>query len=243
MDSNVGAPQNNHTLTVIMPAYNEEENIALAVEEVKVEVLDKVAGSDLIVINDGSRDKTLSILEELMAHEPRLKVINKSNSGHGPSVVAGLNQAEGDYVFLIDSDMQIPLSCFPQLWARAVGNDAVFGIREHRADPLARVVLSRLICFVVNTVFGVKTVDVNIPCKVVKRKIWNEIYSRLQDPGILAPSLLIPIYAKRHNYKTIDIKVPHRARTMGETSLRIMPLYRFCRNGFNQLMRYRDKLL
>jgi glycosyltransferase involved in cell wall biosynthesis len=232
-----------HPLTVIMPAYNEEENIALAVEEVIVEVLNRVQGADLIVVNDGSRDQTATILEQLQAKEPRLTVVNKSNSGHGPSLIVGMNKAAGTYLFLVDSDRQIPLDCFPELWQAARDHDAVFGIRESRQDPKFRLMLSTFIRVVINTVFGVRAADVNTPCKVFKRKIWQEIYARLQNDGILAPSLLIPIYAKRHNYRTLEIKVPHRARSKGETTLRIMPLLRFCRKGFEQLIHFREKLL
>jgi dolichol-phosphate mannosyltransferase len=238
-DEQVNSPR----LTVVMPAYNEEENISFAVDEVRIEILEKIPGSVLLVVNDGSRDKTGSILAEIAAREPRLSVITKTNSGHGPSLVAGLNQARGEFVFLVDSDMQIPLNCFSQLWTQAQSNDAVFGIRENRQDPVVRVILSRLISMTINTIFGIKAVDVNVPCKVFKRQIWNEIYARLQDDGIMAPSMLIPIYARRHGYKTIDIKVPHRARTKGETSLRIVPLVKFCNKGFKQLMRYREKLI
>jgi len=230
-------------LTVIMPAYNEEENIALAVDEVIDEVLDRVPDSVLFVVNDGSRDRTGIILLEIAAREPRLNIISKSNSGHGPSLVAGMNKARGEYLFLVDSDMQISLSCFAELWRSAQTNDAVFGIRENRQDPVVRVLLLRLIRMVVSTVFGVKVADVNAPCKIFKRKIWSEIYARLQDDEIMAPSMLIPIYARRHGYKAIDVPVPHRARTKGETSLRILPLVKFCRKGFNQLMRYREKLI
>lgn len=232
-----------HPLTVIMPAYNEEDNIALAVEEVVVEVLNRVEGADLIVVNDGSRDQTAAILEQLQAKEPRLSVVNKTNSGHGPSLIVGMNKATGDFLFLVDSDRQIPLDCFPRLWEAAREYDAVIGTRESRQDPKFRLMLSSVIRVVINTVFGVQASDVNTPCKVFKRKIWQEIYARLQNDAILAPSLLIPIYAKRHNYKTLEIKVPHRARSKGETKLRIMPLLRFCRKGFEQLMQFREKLL
>jgi glycosyltransferase involved in cell wall biosynthesis len=154
-----------------------------------------------------------------------------------------LNQARGEFVFLVDSDMQIPLSCFTPLWTAAQINDAVFGIRENRQDPVVRVLLSRLISMTINTIFGVKAADINVPCKIFKRQIWNEIYARLKDDGVMAPSMLIPIYARRHGYKCIDIKVAHRARTKGETSLRIVPLVKFCSKGFQQLMRYREKLI
>lgn len=231
-------------LAVLMPAYNEEEGIEAAVKEVQSEVLDKVNGSRLIVVNDGSKDSTGAILDRISASDPRVTVLHKPNSGHGPSVVKALNAATSDYVFLIDSDMQIPLSCFPELWSLATspGLDGVFGMRQNRQDPKARLFLSVIIANVLGAIFRVKLVDANIPCKVFRREIWTKLFERVQDDTLLAPSLAIAIYAKRHDYKIKHVWVPHRARETGETSLRIKPLLRFCWRGFNQLLSLKQRI-
>jgi dolichol-phosphate mannosyltransferase len=231
------------TLTVVMPAYNEEENIELAVQEVKVEVLDKVPGSSLIVVNDGSKDRTGEILAGLAAREPRLTVIETANGGHGPSLIKGLNKAQSEYVFLVDSDMQIPLSCFPSLWSAAANADAVFGMRENRQDPKLRLVLSALVSGIVGAIFGVNLKDTNVPCKIFKRKIWTELFARLNDHSLLIPSIMIAIYTKRHNYKVVDMPVPHRARTKGEGSLNLGKLWQVCQQSLGQLMQHKKNIL
>jgi dolichol-phosphate mannosyltransferase len=229
-------------LCVIMPAYNEEDGIQLAVQEVIDEVLDLVPNSQLIVVNDGSKDSTGTILNELAGKDKRIVVINKTNSGHGPSVVQGLNQANSKYVMLIDSDMQIPLRCFPDLWALTKTYDAVFGIRQQRDDPKFRLILSVFINQMVRVTFGVDLVDSNIPCKVLKTEIWRKLYSVIPDPGMLAPSIVLAIYAKKNNYKVIDTPVPHRARERGQSTLKLKPLMIFCYRGFTQLLSYQSKL-
>lgn len=230
-------------LTVVMPAYNEEENIEAAVQEVKIEVLDKVAASQLIVVNDGSKDRTGEILGRLAQSEPRLSVINTENGGHGPSLIKGMNKAQGEYIFLVDSDMQIPLNCFPAMWSALADADAVFGIRANRQDPKLRLLISALVSGIVGTFFGVSLQDTNVPCKVFKRKIWTELYAKLNDPGLLIPSIMLAIYAKKHKYRVIDMQVPHRARAKGQGSLNIGKLWQVCQKALEQLMHHRKNII
>jgi dolichol-phosphate mannosyltransferase len=231
-----------NSLTVIMPAYNEEAGIEAAVQEVSNEILDRVANANLIVVNDGSKDNTAIILDRLAAADDRIRVIHKPNSGHGPSLVRGLNESTSEFVFLIDSDMQIPLSCFPQLWQHIDSADGVFGIRANRQDPKARLILSRIIAIVLSLMFSVSLSDSNVPCKLFRLKIWNELYALLQDPNIMTPSILIAIYAKKHQFKIVNVPVPHRARATGEPSLRLRSLIRFCSKGFMQVVKYKRSL-
>jgi glycosyltransferase involved in cell wall biosynthesis len=236
--------QNDSPLTVIMPAYNEEEGIEQAVLEVSTEVLDRIPGSCLIAVNDGSKDKTGEILDRLAKADSRVRVLHKPNSGHGPSLVQGLNQATSEYIFLIDSDMQIPLSCFPQLWNTLQSDklDGVFGIRESRQDPRFRLFLSVIISITLSTAFKVRLVDTNVPCKLFKRKIWTQLWALAPVEDLLAPSIAIAIYARRHGYKIGDVHVPHRARTKGEGSLKLKSLFRFCWKGYKQLMSLKEAL-
>lgn len=231
-----------YALTVIMPAYNEADGISDAVNEVRTEVLDIVDNSRLLVVNDGSKDNTGAILDELAKSDPRVHVLHKTNGGHGPALVKALNQADSEYVFLVDSDMQIPLSCFQTMWNLTSQYDAVLGVRQKRDDPKFRIILSRFIGHVLRTMFGVSLVDANAPCKVLRLQIWKELYARISDETMMAPSLVISIYAKKHNYRVKDLAVPHRARTRGESVLKIKPLLRFCHRAFMQMMTYKDKL-
>jgi glycosyltransferase involved in cell wall biosynthesis len=231
-------------LAVLMPAYNEAAGIEDAVNEVRQEVLDKLPGAYLIVVNDGSKDNTGEILERIAKVDPRVRVINKPNSGHGPSIIRALNEADSEYVFTIDSDMQMPLDCFSQFWqaATAPGCAGVFGVRSHRQDPLVRLVLSRVVAFTMSSVFKVKLRDSNVPFKLFKRKIWTELYARLKDDTLLTPSIAIAIYARKHGYNIVDMPVSHRARKTGEPSLRITKLIAFCAQAFRQMMKIKEQI-
>jgi glycosyltransferase involved in cell wall biosynthesis len=225
-----------------MPAYNEEEGIEGAVQEVNDEILSLVPDANLVVIDDGSKDKTGEILDRMAAANPRIKVIHKPNSGHGPSLVVGLRAATGEFVFMVDSDRQIPLNCFPKLWNYKQEYDAVFGIRRNRQDPAFRVFLSSVINCALRLLFGVTVVDANVPCKLLKKKIWDELDAKVGSDKIMAPSLLIAVFARKYGYKVIDVEVGHQARSFGVSTLKIMPLMRFCWKGFTQLLEYRGKL-
>ncbi|HEY9783756.1 MAG TPA: glycosyltransferase family 2 protein, partial [Candidatus Obscuribacterales bacterium] len=200
--------------------------------------------SCLIVVNDGSKDGTGAILDQLASADSRLRIIHKANSGHGPSLIRALNEADSEYVFLVDSDRQIPLDCFPGFWQQMLkpGTDGVFGIRTRRQDPLVRLWLSKFISFTLGAIFSVKLVDPNIPCKLFRREIWTQLHERMKDDTLMAPSLVIAIFAKRHNYNIVEKPVSHRARSLGEPSLRLTKLIKFCFRAFRQLMDVKEKV-
>lgn len=158
-------------LSVIMPVYNEEGAIVAAVDEVREHVLALIPESELVVVDDGSRDSTGGLLDDLSAADARIAVIHQVNGGHGAALLTGLKAARGEYVFLIDSDRQIPLDNFKSAWAEiTAGRDAVFGVRRRRYDPVLRLYLSRVIRHSVNVLFRVRLRDANAPVQAVSAR-------------------------------------------------------------------------
>lgn len=90
-----------------MPVYNKEDAIVLAIDEVRRDVLDHITGAELVVVNDGSRDRTGPLLDQTAAADARVRVIHQQNRGHGGALIAGIEAARGEQLFLIDSDRQI----------------------------------------------------------------------------------------------------------------------------------------
>ncbi|HEY9776665.1 MAG TPA: glycosyltransferase [Planktothrix sp.] len=227
-----------------MPAYNEQDGIEAAISEVRSSILDKVDSSFLLVVNDGSTDTTGTTLDRLASTDSRIQVAHRSNSGHGPTLVWALNQAESEYVFLIDSDMQIALDCFQEFWQiiREKNVDGVFGVRAERHDPAFRRFLSKFISLTLSGIFKVKVQDANAPCKLFRRTIWNDLYQRIQDDTLMAPSLVIAIFAERRNYKIVRIPIVHRERQHGTSTLRFGKLMRFCWKAFGQVLTIKDRL-
>jgi dolichol-phosphate mannosyltransferase len=102
----------NH-LWVVMPVYNEEEAVGAVIAEWQKALIASGLNYTFCILNDGSKDNTLQILEECAQHNSNIKVINKSNSGHGQTCVMGYQmglEAGADWIFQIDSDGQ----CDPQ---------------------------------------------------------------------------------------------------------------------------------
>jgi glycosyltransferase involved in cell wall biosynthesis len=225
-----------------MPAYNEEGAIAEAVAEVRQWVLDRVPGSELVVVNDGSRDRTGELLDAIAAQDSRVRVIHKKNGGHGPALRTGLDMARGDALFLIDSDRQIPLDAFGPLWqAVESGRDGAFGIRAHRDDPALRLWLTKVIRNALTLMFGVRLRDANVPYKIFRRRLWEEA-KPLIPPDTLAPSLFLAVYAAKKQFDVATFPIPHRERQTGEVSIRRWKLLKFCARAFGQLREFRSKL-
>lgn len=229
-------------LSVVMPVYNEEGAIVAAVDEVQRFVLDRVPGADLVVVNDGSRDATGRLLDDIAASDSRVHVIHQKNRGHGGALMAGLAASRGACVFLIDSDRQILLDGFPAAWSHMQGgHDGVFGVRRRRYDPLLRLYLSKVIRKVVGLLFGVRILDANVPYKLLRREIWQEASACIPE-GTLAPSLFLAIFARKRGFDIVEMDVVHKERDTGEVSIRRFKLLKFCATGLSQMWAFRRSL-
>jgi len=206
-------------LSAVMPAYNEEGAIADAVAEIRQSVLDPLPGAELIVVNDGSRDRTGAILDELAKQDPRVRVIHQPNGGHGRALRTGLEAARGEYCFLLDSDRQIPLDEFAALWQAAQGRDGAFGVRWPRRDPLLRLILTRVIRLFLRAVFRARLRDANVPFKIIRRSVWRAAREFIPDDTI-APSLFLALYAAKRGLDIAERPVRHRPRSTGVVSIR-----------------------
>lgn len=230
-------------LSVVMPAYNEADGITDAVLAVQRHVLDRVPHSELVVVNDGSRDRTGEILDGIAARDGRVRVIHKANGGHGPAIMTGLSAARGTWVFLVDSDNQIPLEEFAPFWsAVAAGKDAAFGVRRVRHDAELRKLLTVVIRLALSLLFGVRLYDANVPFKLLRRSLWEEARALIPE-GTLAPSLFLAVYAARRRVAIAFIDVTHKDRETGTVSIRRWKLLKFCAKALRQLLAFRSSLL
>jgi dolichol-phosphate mannosyltransferase len=228
--------------SVVMPAYNEEGAIAEAVTDIRTHVLAVVPDAEILVVNDGSKDRTGVVLDTLATQEPRLRVLHKPNGGHGSAVIAGADAARGDWLFFIDSDRQIPLDGFGAAW-RAVeaGADAAFGVRRRRHDPRLRLWLTMVIRHALRGLLGVRLYDANVPYKLVRRSTWLDARRFIPD-DTLAPSLFLAVFLARRGARITELVVTHRERRTGQVSIRRWKLLRFCARALRQLLRLRREL-
>ena len=229
-------------LTIIMPVYNEEESIETAVAEIREHILAKIPGAELLAVDDGSKDTSPALLDKMSRTIPGVRVVHKPNGGHGDAVRYGLDRAEGEYLFLMDSDRQIPVEDFDLLWDRREPNRLVSGVRAERHDPLHRLALTRLVRLGIWLLFGKWIRDANVPFKLFHRSVWERA-APLIARGALAPSLFLAVAAVFDPQTDFEpIVVRHRVRAAGATVLRPVKLLKFCLKAFGQMLEFRRKL-
>ena len=127
-------------ISVVVPIFNEQENLPELRRRVTAALEQTGEQWELVLVNDGSRDRSAEMIRQFHAEDPRIKLVDLSrNFGHQPAVTAGVHHARGDCVILIDGDLQDPPEVIPDMvksWR--AGNEVVLGERSSRTDGGAR---------------------------------------------------------------------------------------------------------
>ena len=149
----------NDVLYIVIPAYNEEENIGRTVSQwySVVESHDGCGKSALVIVNDGSTDDTWRQLQELAKTRPLMIPLAKENEGHGPTLIYGYNyalEAGADWVFQTDPDGQTDPYEFSAFWDSRHDYDAQFGNRTERGDGKDRAFVERTLCRILHLFLG-----------------------------------------------------------------------------------------
>lgn len=226
-------------LMVVMPVYNEEECIAQVVRSWR----DQLEGMGLhfliTVLNDGSRDGTAAALEAFHGDE-RVRVINKTNSGHGPTILRGYRMAaeEARWVFQVDSDDEMKPEHFPRLWAKREKYDALFGVRVQREQDSARLLLSAGSRVVVRLLFGRGVRDVNTPYRLMRSEPLRPIVVAIPD-DTFAPNVIISGVFSKHRNRIYNLPVPHVNRKTGTGSLTSSKVWKVAVKSLVQTLLFR----
>jgi glycosyltransferase involved in cell wall biosynthesis len=226
-----------NALWVVMPAYNEEEALPLVVDEWVAALRAVVPAFTMLVVNDGSKDRTEDVLQQLAARVPELRVLSKLNSGHGQSCMVGYRTAlaaGAEWVLQIDSDGQCDPVAFAEFWRRAqAGRPVVFGFRRHRGDGVVRQVISRVVSLVVLAGAGRYVRDANVPYRLLRADVLHAVIDQIPSDFYLANCLLSALVAGRDRIDWVDIAF--RARLGGTPSVRTWAFAREGRRLFVQL--------
>lgn len=210
-------------LYVVIPAYNEEENIenvAKAWHKV-VEAVGKE--SRLVIINDGSKDHTFEKLCELKAELPQLEPVTKPNGGHGPTVLFGYRYAiehGADFIFQTDSDGQTNPDEFKTFWNLRDQYDAIIGTRENRQDGASRKFVENTLLMILRLVFGVKMPDSNAPFRLMKRELLEKYIKKMPEDFNL-PNVMLTTYFVYFKEKVKFIEITFKPRQAGTNSINI----------------------
>ena len=170
-------------ISVVVPCYNEEKSIPLFFEEFNksTKELSKKVDFEIIFVNDGSKDNTLQIIKELNSKDERVKYISFSrNFGKESAIYAGLENASGDYVTLMDADLQDPPSLLPEMYKAVTEEDydAVGTRRKNRkGEPIIRSFFSKLFYKIIDKLTDFKMVDGARDYVFMKRPVVDAIIS------------------------------------------------------------------
>ncbi len=210
-------------LYVIIPAYNEEENIASVIDGWCPIVEGAGPGSRLLILNDGSQDGTSERVRVLQPKYPCLDIIDKDNSGHGPTCLYGYQyeiDAGADYVFQTDSDGQTSPEEFRDFWQQRTSFDFMIGVRKNRQDGFSRKVITTVLRAVLLAIFGVDVKDANTPFRLMNAKRLTPYLTYIPRDFFLGNALLSALIVKRK--ESIKwIPVSFKPRRAGENSLNL----------------------
>jgi len=204
-------------LSYFFPAHNEEANLAGLIEEA-LEVLPTLADEfEIIAVNDGSRDRTREIADELTAAHPGIvrAVHHRTNLGYGAALRSGFRAARYDLVAFTDGDRQFRVEDVGRLTARLAQPDApdvVAGFRIKRADPVIRSIYARTYRLANRIFFGLQVTDVDCACKLMRREALEGL--RVESGGAFFSAELL-IKLRTRGASIVEVGVPHYARTAG----------------------------
>jgi glycosyltransferase involved in cell wall biosynthesis len=202
------------SLSLVLPAHNEEANIALVVEQA-LKVLPEFADEfEIIPVNDGSRDRTGEILDALAADDPRVKPRHHpANRGYGGALTTGFEASSGDFVMFMDSDRQFDIRDIGLL-APFVGQfDIVAGFRMQRNDPFHRRVFAETFNVAVRILFGVHLRDIDCAFKIFRGDLLRSL--ELTAPGALI-NTEIQAKLRRQGATLEQVGVHHYPRVAGK---------------------------
>lgn len=229
------------TLYIVIPAYNEEENIRRVIEE-WYPVIEKHHGdgsSRLVVIDDGSKDGTYQIVKECAVNRPYLSPVTKPNGGHGATVLYGYKYAlehSADYVFQTDSDGQTRPEEFEPFWELRENYDMVIGHRSHREDGLSRIIVTKTLKLVIRLCFGETITDANTPFRLMRADKLKEAIGSVPDDFNLSNVILSVIYARR-KYRVKYVPITFRPRQGGVNSINLPRIFKI---GMKALRDFRE---
>ncbi len=231
-------------LFIIIPAYNEQDNIRQVVSDWYPLVEKYGTDSRLVVIDDGSRDNTFSILQEMSRSMPLLTALTKQNAGHGATVMYGYKYAlenGADYVFQTDSDGQTLPSEFEPFWIARDKYDVSIGYRNKRRDGLSRVFVTKILRLVVYICFKVYVLDANTPYRLMSAKTLRENLKYIPDDFFLTNVALSAIYKKRRQ-KVHFIPISFRPRQGGKNSINIIKIIKVGLSSIRSFIVINDKV-
>ena len=220
--------------SVVIPLYNEEDNILELYRRLThtMESLCKSEGIsenlyEIIMVNDGSRDRTWDLIKELHQKDNRVKGINFSrNFGQHPAIIAGLSYAKGNVIILMDGDLQDPPEEIPRLFKKfKEGFDIVYALRKKRDDPLYRKIFSRIFMEILKRITHLNIYTRVGVFRIISRKCL-ENFLRLGERSKLGLAMM-----NWMGFSEAFVEIDRKARLAGKSKYSLLKLYKLALEG------------
>ncbi len=198
-------------LSCVVPAYNEEESLPHLRERLWP-ILNHYPDWELVIVSDGSTDRTATIVAEWAAADHRVKIIAfRRNQGKSAALMAGFAAATGDRVVTLDADLQDTPDEIPGMLKKIDDDDVdmVGGWKQHRQDPFLKLVSSKIFNGVANRIMGTNFHDLNCGLKAYRKEVTDslDLYGDLYR--------FIPLLAVANGWRVAETPVKHQARRWG----------------------------
>ena len=232
------------SLYIVIPAYNEEMNIDTVVRQ-WYQIVEKTGpDSRLVIVNDGSRDRTGERLETLARELPQLIPLTKKNGGHGAAVLYGYHYAlrcDADYIFQTDSDGQTLPSEFPAFWKRRRQYSVQIGYRQHRQDGFSRIFVTKTLRLVLKLIFRLDIPDANTPFRLMNRRVLARYIDQVPRDFNLSNVMLTVLFMYYHEQVRF-YPLTFRPRQGGVNSINMRKIVRIGRQAVLDFYHIRRRL-
>ena len=201
------------SLSVVIPVYNEDENIPLLLERLRGALVDWPGGVEFVFVDDGSKDNSLAVLKQAQEGDPRIRIAHfRHNLGQTAAMAAGFRLAAGSAVATIDGDLQNDPAEIPRMVEMLRDWDAVCGVRQRRKDSRWKRFSSRIANGFRNWVTGDDIVDTGCTLKAYRRECLQqlELYRGMHR--------FLPTLLRMRGCRVTQVTVSHHPRLHGKTN-------------------------
>ena len=218
------------SVSIFFPCYNDWGTMASMVM-LTIRTAERLElDYDVTLIDDGSGEHTLDLLEEIEALFPQVRIVrHEKNRGYGGALRSGFAAATKEWIFYTDGDAQYDVRELALL-VEQIGDDVdvVQGYKITRHDPLHRIVIGRIYHHLVKLAFGLKLCDVDCDFRLVRRTVFDRVELK-SDSGVICAEMMVKI--QRAGFRVKEVPVHHYERQHGKSQFFNFPrIFRVARN-------------
>lgn len=232
------------SLYIVMPAYNEEDNIEKVVTDWYPILSYANDDSRLVIADSGSIDKTRYILEQLQKKYDKLVILPGTLKQHGPKLIALYNYAiskEATYIFQTDSDGQTKPEEFEAFWNVRDKYDCILGHRIRRGDGKSRARVEKVVCILLRLFFGVKVPDANAPFRLMKSSVCQKYMHYFAEDYAL-PNIMMTTFFSYYNEKIMFQPISFEPRQAGVNSINLKRIFQIGWKSLGEFYSFRCKM-